>query len=86
MLPRFNTNPVAPEKIQLIHDMLNDPEVKTYYKIWTLMNHANNQGDRSLIKARFKAWHDYVVARDKFLGLPTLNPYFLNRLENSYGK
>lgn len=83
---RFNTTPVPPEKIKLIHDLMNDPQVKATYKIWTMMQSANNQGDRSLIKARFKAWHEYVLARDAFLGLPTHNTNFLERMSNNYGK
>jgi len=51
-----------------------------------MIQSANNQNDRSLIKARFKAWHDYVLARDAFLGLPTHNKDFLQRMDNNYGK
>lgn len=85
-MARYNTAPVPPEKIQLIKDCLNDPEVNAAWLELVNMQQVVYGSERSLIKTRFQAWHRYVVARDKFLGLPTINPHFLIRLDNNYGK
>jgi hypothetical protein len=80
-MARFNDAPVTPEKIQLIHDLLSDPIVGEAWKQYTSLTQAQVGSSNTLIKARFKAWHNYVLLRDQFLGLPTTNVHFLNRLE-----
>lgn len=79
-IPRYNNTPISPEKINLIHELMNDPEVKEAWRVYTMLNQATSVNDRALLKARYTAWHHYVLARDKFLGLPTLNPYFLEKM------
>lgn len=80
-MARYNDAPVSPEKIQLITDMLNDPIVGEAWNQYQSLTAATSGASVSLIKARFKAWHNYVLLRDQFLGLPTTNLFFLNRLE-----
>lgn len=84
MIQRFNTAPVSPEKIQLIHDLLNDSHVKEAWLNYTRLNDIGTNSSKSAIKARMEAWHNYVLLRDQFLGLPTTNTYFLQGV--IYGK
>lgn len=81
---RYNNAPVPPDKIQLIQDLLNDPHVKEAWLQYTRLNEIASNSAKSHVKARMEAWHNYVLLRDQFLGLPTQNKYFLEGI--IYGK
>ncbi|HNC40312.1 MAG TPA: hypothetical protein PK522_00860 [Nitrosomonas sp.] len=66
---KFNNAPVDPLKIQLIHDMLNSPEVNA---LWLEFVHLGNV-PQVKHELRAIAFNRYAKARDAFLGLPALN-------------
>jgi len=66
-MARFNTAPVQPEKIQLIKDLLNDAIVGDYYHQWLRLKSSNAH-----IQIINKAFTEYAIARDRWLGLPPL--------------
>ncbi len=84
MIHRFNTAPVPLEKIELIQNLLNDPNVKQAWLNYTKLSDIGTNSSKTAIRARMEAWHNYVVLRDQFLGLPTHNTYFLQGV--IYGK
>lgn len=65
--------PVAPEKIQLIKDMLSDPSVNELYLKYVNMPLPVHNGDTKTIYSRHAAFRAYAAARDVFLGLPPLD-------------
>ena len=67
------TGPIAKEKIQLIKDLLNDPEVNQLWVACVRMAAPESPNDYKLINARKAAFLRYAIARDRFLGLPLLS-------------
>ena len=65
---KLKNNPVQPEKIQLIHDLLNSYPVN---ELWLEYVRLGMYG--GTYKEREKAWNEYCVFRDKYLGLPPLS-------------
>lgn len=63
---------------------MNDPIVKAAWENYVKMSDIGNGSSRSHVKARMEAWHNYVLLRDQWLGLPTHNKYFLESV--IYGK
>ena len=84
MHKRYNTAPVPPDKINLIHELMNDPHVKEAWEQYIKLNDIASNSSRTHVKARMEAWHNYVLLRDQFLGLPIQNKYFLESI--IYGK
>lgn len=60
-------DPVHPEKIKLIQEMLADPIVNELWLKFVNLGHGFGN-----IKARDKAFQEYCHFRDKYLGLPPL--------------
>ena len=69
---RFNDAPVSPEKINLIINLLNDPEVNLLWREFVMLGQPVVDSHKSLLKQREEAFQRYAKARDKFLGLPPL--------------
>ena len=76
---KYNNYVAQPEKIALIHNMLNDTVVGDYYNRWLKLAFEHNT-----FKKREEAFHAYAKARDLYLGLkplvlPMINPQTLRR-------
>ena len=67
-MSRYDKTPVQPEKIQLIHELLNDMVVGDYYRQWLRLKAANAH-----VQLINRAFQEYAIARDKWLGLPPLS-------------